>query len=86
MAILEGFPTPIGMAIVPGGAAGSAHAGVSGINVGDTLIDVRHVSADLVTNTSLLPDFSITDADEVTNGGAVSTTGNYLIVIWKEAE
>lgn len=84
MGTLEGFPTPIGMAIVPGGAVG-AFVPVPGINTADTLIEVRHVSDDLVTNDSLLVDFSITDADEVTNGGIVDTTGDFLIVVWKEA-
>ena len=84
MGTLEGFPTPIGMAIVPGGVVG-AFKPVPGINTGDTLIEVKHVSGDLVTNVSLLADFTITDADEVTNGGAVDTTGNFLIVVWKEA-
>ena len=84
MPTLEGYPTPIGMAIVPGGAVG-AFSPVSGINTGDTLIEVKHVSGDLVTNASLLADFTITDADEVTNGGIVDTTGNFLIVVWKEA-
>lgn len=85
MGTLEGFPTPWGSAIVPGGAPG-AHSPVPGINVADTLIEVRHISDDLVTNASLLPDFTITDADEVTNGGLVDTTGNWLIVIFKASE
>jgi len=84
MAILEGMSSPIGMAVVPGGVVGVLGP-VPGINVGDTLIDVRHVSNDLVTNASLLADFTITSADEITNGGAVNTSGNFLIVTWKEA-
>ncbi len=84
MPTLEGYPVPIGRAIVPGGAVG-AFRPVPGINVGDTLIEVKHISGDLVTNVSLLADFTITDADEVTNGGAVDTTGNFLLVLWKEA-
>ena len=83
MGTLEGFPTPFGSAIVPGGPVG-ASSPVPGINVADTLIEVKHVSGDLVTNVSLLADFTITDADEVTNGGIVDTTGNFLIVVWKE--
>lgn len=83
MGTLEGFPTPFGSAIVPGGVAG-AHSPVPGINTGDTLIEVKHVSGDLVTNTSLLGEASITDADEITLS-TTNTTGNFLIVIWKEA-
>ena len=45
MSILQGFPTPIGMAIVPGGPPGPSSP-IPGIDVGDTPIDVRHVSAD----------------------------------------
>lgn len=84
MAIVEGYPTPFGCAIVPGSAPG-AMSPVPGINVEDTLIAVRHVSADLVTNADVTADFTITSADQVTNGGIVDTTGNFIIVVWKEA-
>ena len=83
MGTLEGFPTPFGSAIVPGGVAGT-HTPVPGISTADTLIEVKHVSGDLVTNASLLGEASITDADEI-NLTTTNTTGNFLIVIWKRA-
>ena len=82
MGTLQGFPVPIQRAVVPGGPTGT-HRPVSGISVGDTLIDVRHLSTDFVTNVSLLGEFSISSADEIDNTGPnTDTTGNFLIVTW----
>lgn len=85
MPVLEGFPTPIGAAIAPGGAAATDLGPIPGINLADTLINVRHVSGDLVTNADVTAEASITDADTIQLTTTV-TTGDFVIVVWKEAE
>lgn len=84
---LSGFPRPIATAIVPGGAAGN-HKVVGDLRAGDSLISVRHVSADLVTNADLTAQFTIPAASNATinNAAGTDTTGNFLIVTWAKAE
>ncbi len=81
--LLEGYGFPVGCAVVPGGVAG-ALSPVSGLANGDTLIEVRHVSDDLVTNASILGESTITDDGEITTT-TTNTTGNHVIVVWKKA-
>lgn len=85
MPTLSGMNKPIGCTIVPGGAAASELSPVSGINTADTLIEVRHISADLVTNASVLTEASIPDADTVSLT-TTDTTGGFVIVLWQENE
>lgn len=83
--ILEGMSKPVGFAVVPGDAAASDLSPVSGVCVGDSLISVRHISDDLVTNVDVTGDASITDADTI-QLGTTDTTGDFVVVLWQEAE
>ncbi len=80
---VSGWSRPIGKAVISGGAAG-AHTLPGAIGSGDNLIAVHHVSADLVTNTDLTSEFSITSANTIDNTGGTNTTGNFLVVVWAE--
>lgn len=80
------FPTPVGCAITRGAAASGGTARVPGIRATGTLIEVKHVSGDLVTNASVLADFAITGDNEITNNGIVDTSADWLVVAWKEAQ
>jgi hypothetical protein len=81
-----GFTRKVGRAVIPGGAAG-AHTVPGHLAPGDTLIAVQHVSDDLVTNTDLVGEFSITAGTEgvIDNTGGTDTTGDALIVVWVKA-
>lgn len=79
-----GFPGPIQGVVTPGGAVGDHRVGnVPLPKVGDSLIAVRHLSTDLVTNADLTAEFSITADGVITNTTTV-TTGDYLLVIWRD--
>lgn len=84
MAILEGLSSPLGMAVVPGGSAASPLSPVPGLNTGDSLVAVRHINDALATNDDVLTDASIPDVDQV-QLGTTDTTGDYVVVVWKEA-
>lgn len=83
--ILEGMSKPLGFAVVPGGAAASDLYPVPGINPADTIVSVLHVSDDLVTNTDVTSEASITDADTI-QLTTTNTTGDYVVVVWQENE
>lgn len=85
MGTLNDLGFPVGSAVVHGGAAGAGLGPVSGIDVGDSLITVRHITADLVTNADVTAEASITDADEITLTTTI-TTGNFVLVVWRENE
>lgn len=77
---ISGFTRVVQSAVVPGGAAG-AHSVPGNLDASDTLLSVKHVSNDLVTNAELLSEFSISGTGEVTNT-TTNTTGDFLVVVW----
>ena len=79
--IVFGFPRPLRSAVVPGGPAGT-HRVVTGLKAGDTLVNVRHLSEDLVTNADITGESSISDAGEITTT-TTDTTGNHILVVWQ---
>lgn len=87
MTTLTGFPTPIGSALIPGGAIGE-HQVPGSLKPGDTLLAVQHVQAGSPpTATDLTAEFSIS----ATKGGVVEnittdTTGGWLHVLWASEE
>lgn len=87
MTTISGFPRPISTAVIPGAAAGN-HAVPGGINAGDDLISVRHLSADLVTNADLTAEFTIPagTAGIIDNALGTATTGGFLLVSWAVEE
>ena len=82
MITAPGWTRSIGTAIIPGAVAGN-HTVPGPINLDDALISVHHVTADLVTNTDLIAEFSITGANLI-NNTTTSTAGDFLLVVWVE--
>ena len=81
-----GFTRHVGIAVIPGGAAGDhVLPGGSPLGLGDTLVSVRHVSQDLVTNADITAEFTITGSNLINNSLGTVTTGNFLVVTWIEA-
>ncbi len=78
-----GFTRHIGVAIIPGGAAGD-HTLSGPINTDDDLLSVRHVSDDLVTNADLTAEFTIDGSGLINNALGTVTTGDFLVVTWAE--
>lgn len=81
MGIIQGFPRPVERAVVPGGANAAGIGPVAGIDPGDDIIAVHHVSTDLVTNADVTAEATITDADEITLS-TTDTTGDFVVVVW----
>lgn len=80
-----GFPGPIQGVVTPGGPAGDHRVGnVPLPKVGDTLVNVRHLSADLVTNADLTAEFTIAADGVINNALGTDTSGNFLLVIWRD--
>jgi hypothetical protein len=68
--------------VIPGGSAG-AHTVPGAIDTGDTLVAVRHMSANLTTtDADLKAEFSITAANTIDNTAGTDTTGAFLVVVW----
>ena len=82
MITAPGWDRSIGVAVIPGAAAGN-HTVDGPINLDDNLLAVKHVSADLVTLADLTSEFSITGANLI-NNTTTATTGNFLLVVWVE--
>lgn len=76
----SGHPFLISTSVRPGAAAGDHQ--VPSIHDGDTLVSVRHVSADFVTNADLTAEFSIPSGsvETINNAAGTDTSGDYLIV------
>ncbi len=85
IATADGFRGPVGATVIPGGSAGD-HTVPGSINTDDELVAVKHVSDDLVTNAELLAEFSITSANTINNTAGTDTTGNFLVVVWREIQ
>lgn len=83
MITAPGWARAIGVAIIPGGAAGD-HSLAGPINLDDALLAVKHVSADLVTLADLTAEFTITGANLINNALGTATTGDFLLVVWAE--
>lgn len=77
---LSGFSRVVQSAVIPGGAVG-AHEVPGNLDASDTLLSVKHVSDDLLTNAELLAEFIISGTNAITNTTTV-TTGNFLVVVW----
>lgn len=78
---LEGLKN-IAVTSVPGGAAG-AHSLDGGLHPDDTLLSVRHVSADLTTtNADLTAEFSISGLNTIDNSAGTDTSGDFLVVTY----
>lgn len=85
MATLDGVGKPFGMAVAPGAAATADITPISGIDTADSLVAVRHISADLVTNADVTAEASITGADTV-QLSTTDTSGAFVVVVWQEDE
>lgn len=85
IASAPGWPYPVAVAVVPGGAAGN-HTVFDNIDTGDTLIAVVHCSANLVTKTDITSEFTITSAGVINNAAGTNTTGNFLVVVWRQVQ
>jgi hypothetical protein len=86
MTSVFGFPFNAARVVMPGGPAG-AHKLPGGFMRPDaTLLDVRHLSADLQTNADLTSEFEVwPDADNtIINPGGTDTTDDFLLVVWAQ--
>ena len=82
--ILQGMTKPLGFAVVPGGVNAAPLGPVPGLNTVDTLVAVRPISDDLVTNADVKAQASIPDVDQV-QLSTTDTTGDFVVVVWQEA-
>lgn len=81
---LQGLKS-IAVTSVPGDVAG-AHTVDGGLHPDDTLLSVRHVSADLTTtNADLTAEFSISALNTIDNSAGTDTTGDFLVVTYAKA-
>lgn len=80
--IIQGFPQPLEMSVVHGGAAATGLRKMAGVQPGDTLVNVRHISADLVTNADVTSDASVSAPDEITLA-LTDTTGDFVLAVWQ---
>ena len=85
MPTIDGLGFPVNVAVVPGGLAASDLGPVGGIDATDSLIVVRHITPDLVTNADVTGEASITDADTV-QLSTTDTTGDFVVAVWQENE
>lgn len=81
MPTTEGFPGITGSGIARGGPAATALEVGSGLLTTDTLLNVQHVSGDLVTNADVTAEATIPTAGHV-QLSTTATTGDFLIVTW----
>lgn len=81
MSVLRGFPQGYAVQIVPGAAAGTPLPNVSGIKPGDTLVNVRHITPDLVTNADVTANATITAPNEITVA-VTNTAGAFVLAVW----
>lgn len=85
MGTIEGLGFPVSVAVVPGVAAAADLSPVGGIDPADSLIAVRHVTPDLVTNADVTGEASITAADTI-QLSTTNTAGDFVVVVWRENE
>lgn len=74
----------VAVTVTPGGAVGAHTLDGDLDSSGDTLLSVRHISADLATNADLTGEFSISGYNEITNT-TTDTTGDFLVVTYAKA-
>lgn len=79
-----GWTRAIGVAIIPGGAAGG-HVLSGPINAGDDILAVKHLSADLVTLADITAEFTIAGSNALDNALGTVTTGDFILVVWAQA-
>jgi hypothetical protein len=79
-----GWTRAIGVSIIPGGAAG-AHSVPGPINAGDDILAVKHLSADLVTIADITAEFTIAGSNALDNALGTVTTGDFILVVWVQA-
>lgn len=80
-----GQAAPFDRDVIDGGSAGN-HT-VTGIEVGDVLVAVIQFVDDgtqLTDVADLTGEFSIDSADTIDNAGGTDTSGDHLLVIWKD--
>jgi hypothetical protein len=83
---LSGFPRLVEVAVIPGAAAGTTFLVPGNIKAGDTLLSVRHVSANLVTNADITANGSIpADTEGRVTVATTNSTGNFLVITWAKA-
>ena len=86
MGTISGLSTPVERAIFQGGPAASPlpRADGSGLNVGDSLVAVQHITDDLVTNADVSGEASIPTADKL-QLTTTDTSGAWVVVLYKKA-
>jgi len=82
--LLPGISTPVAVAVIGGGATATALGPCGGLVAADDLVCVRHISDDLVTNDDVTSEASIS-AEGAVELSTTTTTGDFLVVVWKKA-
>jgi len=85
MSALTGLKRRMAVTTIPGDVAGAHQIDGALAASGDTLISVRHVSSDLVTNADLTAEFSVTGLNTISNVGGTDTSGDFLVVTYVKA-
>ncbi|SCW61716.1 hypothetical protein SAMN02927924_01689 [Sphingobium faniae] len=87
MPTISGFSSPVGCALIRGGAVGE-HVVPGNLQPGDTLLSVEHITdGDPPTRVDRTAEFTIS----ATKGGVIentttNTTGGFLHVLWSKSE
>ncbi len=82
---ISGFTRIVAVSVVPGAVAGDITVEGDLDGTGDTLVSVRHVSGDLVTNADRTAEFSITGHNLINNDAGTSSAGDFLIITFLKA-
>lgn len=85
MSTLSGFSRDVAVTVISGDVAGAHQIDGDLDASGDTLLSVRHVSDDLVTNADLTSEFSVTGLNTISNVGGTDTTGDFLVVTYAQS-
>lgn len=84
MGTLQGPSTPIHRAVCPGGGVAADLGPVPGLNPADTVMVAIHFTDDLVTQANVTAEVSHATADAI-QLDTTDTTGDFVVVLWKEA-
>lgn len=87
MPTISGFSSPVGCALIPGGAVGE-HEVPGNLTPGDTLLSVEHITDGTPpTRVDRTAEFSITAGKDGTiENTTTDTSGGFLHALWAKTE
>ena len=82
MITAPGWERAIGTMIVPGAVAGDVTLPGGSLVAADDLLNVTHLTADLVTLADLTSEFTTEGAKLINNDAGTDSSGDFLLVVW----